>query len=254
MEPCELLEWDSQLFGARIARVSGPLRTDLDLARVNAWCDANGIDCLQWLAEGDQPSLGRLAHAGGFRFVDVRLELRRAVGPAEPPSAVESGVRRASPADLPAITLIASRVHTDSRFVQDERFADRAPQLFGRWIARDFERAAGVVLVVGDGTAIAGYCSCFLTPGDTCGTISLVGVAPGCQRRGVGQLLTREAIRWFVGRGCKEISVVTQAANVRAQRLYQACGFKTVGCRIWFHRWQTTHVPIRYPEIASGPG
>ena len=75
MEPCQLLEWDSQFFGARIARVSGPLLDDLDLARVNAWCDANGIDCLQWLAEGDQPSLGRLAHAGGFRFVDVRLTL-----------------------------------------------------------------------------------------------------------------------------------------------------------------------------------
>jgi hypothetical protein len=52
VEPCELLEWDSHFFSARIARVSSPLQDDLDLARVNAWCDANGIDCLQWLVAG----------------------------------------------------------------------------------------------------------------------------------------------------------------------------------------------------------
>jgi ribosomal protein S18 acetylase RimI-like enzyme len=143
-------------------------------------------------------------------------------------------------------------VHTDSRFVRDERFSDRAPQLFERWIERDLARESGNMLVIDDGAAIAGYCSCFLTPGDTCGTISLVGVAPHCRRRGVARSLTLAAIRWLKEQGCEQISVVTQAANVRAQRLYQACGFQTVGCRIWFHRWRTPHVPSRYPALAAG--
>jgi dTDP-4-amino-4,6-dideoxy-D-galactose acyltransferase len=54
---------------------------------------------------------------------------------------------------------------------------------------------------------------------------------------GVGRALVVNAIRWFSGQGVDSVSVVTQGRNVRAQRLYQRCGFTTRSVELWFHRW-----------------
>ena len=45
-EPCEMLPWDSEFFGLRIARVRGEMLSD-ELARnVNAWCAEHRVRCL----------------------------------------------------------------------------------------------------------------------------------------------------------------------------------------------------------------
>jgi ribosomal protein S18 acetylase RimI-like enzyme len=44
-------------------------------------------------------------------------------------------------------------------------------------------------------------------------------------------------VRWFSEEGVEVVSVVTQARNVRAQRLYQRYGFTTRSVKLWFHRW-----------------
>ena len=43
-----------------------------------------------------------------------------------------------------------------------------------------------------------------------------------------------------VARGIDRVQVVTQGRNVRAQRVYQRCGFVSAQLQLWYHRWFTT--------------
>jgi dTDP-4-amino-4,6-dideoxy-D-galactose acyltransferase len=54
---------------------------------------------------------------------------------------------------------------------------------------------------------------------------------------GLGRELVRAALTRIAESGAREASVVTQGANVAAQRLFQACGFRTASTKLWFHRW-----------------
>src|SRR5258708_11307126 len=75
---CEFLDWDSEFFGRRIARVNVSCLTEELVGEIDAWCRLNRIDCLYFLANATDRQTARLAQKNMFRFVDVRgtLELR----------------------------------------------------------------------------------------------------------------------------------------------------------------------------------
>jgi ribosomal protein S18 acetylase RimI-like enzyme len=64
-----------------------------------------------------------------------------------------------------------------------------------------------------------------------------VGLAPEAQGRGLGRQLIQAAIGFFERQAATRITVVTQGRNVRAQRLYQRCGFVTESLLLWYHWW-----------------
>jgi hypothetical protein len=86
--PCQALEWDSDFFGRRIARVQCQL-TPATAQDAVAWCWQNRIDCLYLtVACHDVPAV-RVAEANGFQLVDLRITLeRQLVGPPEPTPSV----------------------------------------------------------------------------------------------------------------------------------------------------------------------
>lgn len=234
--PAELLPWDSEHFGMRVARAAaGPLTADR-LAALDRWCEARGVDCLYLLADGDDFETLHRAPAAGFAFVDVRLTFDR---PAPAEAAPAPDVRPARTDDLPALRPIARRGHTDSRFYADRRFPrERCDDLYDRWIVRSVEGWADAVLVAeADGRA-AGYATCHRAA-DGSGSIGLVGVGEAARGRGLGGRLVAAALGWFAGEGVERVEVVTQGRNVAAQRLYQAHGFRTRRVEIWYHRWRS---------------
>ncbi len=44
--PCTYLDWDSDFFGVRIARVNASRLSEETVAPILAWCAAQAIDCL----------------------------------------------------------------------------------------------------------------------------------------------------------------------------------------------------------------
>lgn len=234
--PGVFLPWDSEFFGFRIGRANGARLDASARARLLAWSAEERLRCLYFFADGNDAATLEQAHAGGFKFVDVRVDLAmplRAGAPAELPQ----GVRVATAADLPALEAIARTAHTDTRFSKDAGFpTDRVAELYARWIQRDFREHQVLAWDAPAGGA-AGYVTCQFNAATRVGRIGLIAVAAEQQGRGAGRTLVEGALRRFAQAGCIEARVVTQACNLAAQRLYQAHGFRTAETHATFHRW-----------------
>jgi dTDP-4-amino-4,6-dideoxy-D-galactose acyltransferase len=224
MPPCERLDWDSEFFGRRIARVRS-------LAGALEWAAAERIDCLYFLADPDPESIAA-AEASGFRLVDIRVTLERPLGEApERPT----GIRPARPEDIPALRAIAARAHHGGRFDADPVFHARRAALYETWIENSCRGYADAVFVSSAENLAAGYVSCHLSP-EKEGSIGLLAVDTPFRQRGLGARLVNAALEYFRENGMRRARVVTQGANSASQRLYQNCGFRTVATQLWYHR------------------
>jgi ribosomal protein S18 acetylase RimI-like enzyme len=233
--PASLLPWDTEFFGFRIGRVNAA-RLDADSLRaVLDWSAREKVRCLYLSADPGCPVTLALAHAGGFQFVDMRVDFRAEL--AAGTAAAVAGFRAATAQDIPALTDLARVAHTDTRFFKDSRFpAARVADLYAEWIRRDF-RENHVFAVDGANGTPAGYVTCAVDAAGRTGRIGLIAVAADEQGRGLGRILVEGALHWFRGRGCRDVMVATQASNLVAQRLYQARGFRTAETKATYHRW-----------------
>jgi ribosomal protein S18 acetylase RimI-like enzyme len=231
--PCELLAWDTDFWGVPIARVLQPTMGSDERARIDDWAREHGVACLYFLARGDDPSTIRVAEDGGFRLVDVRVELvRRAKGMKGPP------LRLAEPQDVEALRSIARVAHTDSRFYADPNFTDeRCGDLYALWIERACAGWADAVLVAHEDGLPVGYMSCRLTGPGGRGSLDLLGVDESVRGRGIGASLVTASVAWLRGRGLRDVGLFTQGRNVGSQRLFQRLGFRTTSLGLWFHKW-----------------
>ena len=238
--PARLLTWDSEFFGCRVARVTGSTLTAAAVPELMSWCQNTSIDCMYLLADPSCPLTPRVASDSGFRLVDVRVTLSQEVDGSVTPAPggrQRQVVRVWQESDVVTLRGLARTSHRDSRFYFDGHF-DRqlCDLLFETWIERSCRGWARTVLVgVVDGE-VAGYLTCHVDD-PARGRIGLIAVAPAYRGVGLGRLLISSARAWFVASGCRVVDVVTQGRNVAAQRLYQACGFRTSALDLWFHWW-----------------
>ena len=207
----------------------------LDGARARAvdeWAEANEVECLYFLAAGDDPPSAHAAEEAGFRQMDVRVELAcRAQG-----GSLAEPVREARDEDQDTLRGIASSSHGATRFYADPNFPDDGcDALYDTWIRRSLEGWADGVLVGEVDGRVAGYVSCHLD-GAT-GSIGLIAVDESARGHGLGVDLASSAIAWCAGRGAERMTVVTQGRNVPALRTFQRAGFLASSLDLWFHKW-----------------
>lgn len=232
---CELLPWDSDFFGVRIARLLPPQLSPAAVTQALEWCTGQEIQCLYFLADPAHGETIELAEKNGFHLVDIRTTLARRTAPVETPGAPT--IRLYRDGDLESLKALARRNHSDSRFFRDSRFPkERAEALFETWIERSCQGWAQAVFVAEVDGIASGYTTCHIDK-DGAGSIGLLGLAPHARGRGMGSFLINEAISYFRRKDVSRISVVTQGSNLGAQRLYQKCGFMTDSVQLWYHRW-----------------
>ena len=235
----EVLPWDSEFFGLRVARLTRGTIDPSTCQQALDWGAAEHVQLLYFLADDDADSWG-VACDAGFRPKDIRVEMALDRTWPRPP-AHEIGdhvvLREAVPADLKDLLPIASSAHTDSRFFADAAVSrQKAHELYELWLARSVEKTIADVVFVAE---VDGRASAYITAriADHVGSIGLVGVGESARGRGVGTAMVQRTLQWFTARGVSEVTVVTQGRNTRAQRIYQRCGFFTNATRLWFHRW-----------------
>jgi dTDP-4-amino-4,6-dideoxy-D-galactose acyltransferase len=231
---CTLLEWDTEFWGIPVGLLEGD---DLDRERlraVDAWAAENAVACVYFLASSHDPAAAHVAESGGFRLMDVRVELRR---PAEG-TETTGALRAAGPNDLEPLRSIARESHGVTRFYADPGFPDeRCDDLYDTWITRSFEGWAAGVLVADAQAGPAGYVTCHLDEAASTGSIGLIAVHPEERGSGKGVELARGAVAWCRARGAEQMSVVTQGRNVGALRTFQRAGFLVETMGLWFHKW-----------------
>jgi dTDP-4-amino-4,6-dideoxy-D-galactose acyltransferase len=216
----EILQWDSDFWDLRIARVSEP------------WIDetVEEFDCLYLLADASDTDTIHEAEARGFLLMDVRVTLRSTHGSAK------SGGRPVEPEDVEALARIARRSHHLTRFYADPRFPDeRCDDLYETWIRNSVNGWADSVRVVGPVGAPVGYVTVHADRERS--QLGLIAVDESARGHGYGLHLARAALWEAWNSGCSRMTVVTQGRNVGAQRVFQRAGFVTVKTDLWFHRW-----------------
>ncbi len=243
MEPCEFLSWDTNFFGFRIARVRGNHLSDEQLPEILDWCIANKVRCLYFLAAVDDPHTVHLAEDAGFRQVDMRITFERNLldRNIQPVRNEREGIkiRPVEKGDVPLLQRIARDSYTMTRFYFDEGFPrQRAGDLYDVWIKQSCEGYADQVLVAEFHNEPVGYITCHLSEREPeFGSIGLVGISPKTQGSGLGGLLIQRGLDWYADRMVSRVEVVTQGRNIKAQRLYQRCGFLTSNVQLWYHKW-----------------
>ncbi|MEM7480891.1 MAG: GNAT family N-acetyltransferase [Acidobacteriota bacterium] len=235
----EILAWDSDHFGCRIARVVAKRLTP-DLGRqILERVDEEKVDCLYFLAESADQGTVRVAEDLGFRLVDIRLRMEadkaaRSLSPRDLPPGIS--IRPAVEEDLPGLRELSRDTFRHSRFYRDPNFPDTlCDALYEQWIENVFTAESGFVLVAGAPGEPVGYTAGRLQDG--VGEFDLLSVAPVAQARGLGQVLVERGIRWFFDAGAERVFTVTQGQNLRTQRVAMRAGIFPIGVEVWYHRW-----------------
>ena len=233
---CTYLEWDSQFFQRRIARLNRHRLDHSTMAECAHWCRHHRIDCLYFLADSNDLETPRLAEANDFHLTDIRMTLGRVVVPEDFAANSFDGFRHAREDDLRALRTIARTSHHDTRFYFDGHFEhEKCDLLYATWIENSFRGFAQAVLVAEADGEPAAYLTCHLN--DQASQIGLVGVGEGHRGKGLATKLVRAFLSWSREQGAPRALVVTQGRNLPAQRLYQRNGFITSSMDLWYHRW-----------------
>jgi ribosomal protein S18 acetylase RimI-like enzyme len=233
MTGCERLAWDSEFFGISIARIQANHLTDADAREAIAWCTANGIACLYFLADADDPATIRAVEMHEFRMVDIRVTLDCSAPLTEGRS---PAVRPYGEYDLAQLRETAREGHANTRFYSDPGFdRSRCADLYAAWIERSCRGWAQAVFVAEDDGAPAGYITCHRS--GACASIGLLAVDERSRGKGLGTQLVQACLSYLRMNAVQSVTVVTQGGNIDSQRLYQAAGFRTRSVGIWYHRW-----------------
>ena len=235
---CQFLEWDTNFFGFRIARVSIDYLNQDIVDSIDCWCSKQKIDCLYFLCNPYKRISIKSAERNNFHFVDIRLTFEVNLDNISliQDTDYEYSIRPVIQRDIPILKSIASTIYRETRFFSDNNFPeDLSSIMYEIWIEKSCDSYAESVFVAESNGELCGYITCNLD--NQYGRIGLVGVSPKYSSRGIGKKLINRSFQWFIEKGVNKVHIVTQGRNVRAQRLYQRCGFISKTVQIWFHKW-----------------
>ncbi len=235
-ELCQILAWDTNFFGQKIARISSTTLTTDEAAQVRAWATENSIACCYFRSNANDEISIRVAEENRMRLVDVRITFEQPISNTFS-KLVPDNIRLAQPEDIPKLQEIAKYSHQDSRYYFDSNFSRAdCDRLYKVWIERSCEGYADVVFVATMDDNACGYLTCHLQANKN-GQIGLIALAEKAQGKGRGTQLLQNARQWFQSQNVERISVVTQGRNINAQRFYQKSGFTASSVELYYHWW-----------------
>ena len=144
-------------------------------------------------------------------------------------------VRRATPADLALIGRLGALLVEEHYEFDPQRFlAARAgtPEGYASFISTQLEDTDKAVLVADDNGDVIGYAYAAIEGYDymslrgPAGVLHDIIVDPEHRGRGVGRLLLKAALEYFISRGVPRVVLSTAEQNEAAQRLFASMGFR----------------------------
>jgi ribosomal-protein-alanine N-acetyltransferase len=215
----------------------------LDRISVDEWLDAalpallptlrrRGVRNLAWMDHWDWA--GPYLAARGFHpltDVETMVKFDRSLPLANETTAT---VRAAAPEDIAGIARV-----DESAFAAHWRNSQAT-------VARRFQNSPLFMVAEIAGTVV-GYADGEIRPPSA--HLNRVAVLPDSQGRGIGEALLRRTLRQFWQEGAEQVTLNTQAHNLRARRLYRRLGFAPTGERAT--AWELA-LSRRLPRRADG--
>lgn len=239
-EKYELLDWDSEFLGVRVARIIPPKLDFVELGSVLEALRYNGVSLAYWAADGNSEESASAARDLGGMLVDNKVTYIADLSHFCDESFREMGLVEEYDGDF--VTEEMERLAIQSGEYSRFRVDPFIPQgkfeaLYRHWIAMSVAGVmADVIMVIrNDADMIVGMIT-LRKYGDG-GDIGLVAVDPGYRGKGYGRLLVMSALRFFFTHGCRYAQVVTQEQNIPACKLYEAVGCQVEKYSNFFHFW-----------------
>jgi ribosomal protein S18 acetylase RimI-like enzyme len=174
----------------------------------------------------------------GGSLTDVLLTFNCQLSKEREKSFISPTVGAATQRDMATVESIAREVFTIDHFHADQSLdAKKSSEVFSKWVSNAFASCPESLLVARKREVPVGFIICKvhkILPNYDVGVIDLVGVDPQTRGQNVGTALVMHALHWFRP-GVKSVYVGTQAANLRALRLYDKCNFRHVFAEATFH-------------------
>ena len=235
----QILDWDSEFFGIKVARIPAARLTTVELEQVMAEMKRGGVALAYWASDPNDEESQRAARMCHGYLADRKttfvMELSQGGGSVTSHDwIVEEYTDAVANSDLEQLAVeagVCSRFRVDPR-IPEEKFAE----LYKLWIRNSTNRRmADTVLVVRHAGKIVGMVTVKEKNGVS--DIGLIAADAAMREKKLGFALVRAAQEWARKRGLKRAEVVTQAENIAACNLYKKCGYKAAKTENFYHFW-----------------
>lgn len=236
----DLLEWDSQFFGFKVARINAACLGESPLRDLLSTLKAHGVVLAYWSSDSEDMRSQEAAKASDGFLADEKITYERMLSGESVALMTGLEVEITEYIDTPVngrLDGLAVQAGEFSRFCADPGIPRKKfVELYTLWVRGSLEkRLADVVFVARDQSSIVGFISAAVKDG--WGDIGLLAVDKKFRRKKIGRGLIAAAEKWLYERDCKSVRVVTQKRNTAACRLYENCGYNHVSAKNLYHFW-----------------
>ncbi len=232
------LEWDSQKFGYKIARINLIDFIDKDLTEVLEELKRLDYKLAYFSTQPyDIFSQNLITKLGGF-FAAENLMLARLIENEDKAITQSDKIRSMLHANItPRILEIALQAGYNSRFKTDPGFKNNEYyRLYKEWITKSLSGEIAMdVLVHEAGEEVSGLIT-VVKKGDNA-NIGILSVDEKHRRQGIGKELVQAAFKLAALKGYKKINVSTQRSNKNACLFYESLGFQVESSENIYHFW-----------------
>lgn len=228
------LPWDSDFFKARIFSIKVPPDTEPDIARLSNSLKAENAGMAYVFVEDGNHAWQSLLNEQGASLYDEKVTYGKAV-PEQTASVTDSVEVYKGELNNNLLSL-ALDAGFDSRFKKDPRFTAWFEPLYKLWITNSLNGSmADAVLVYESENSLVGMVTCKIKNGT--GSIGLIATDSHIRGKGVGSSLIQATDAFYISKGVKYSTVVTQATNIQACRFYEKNGFTLIKKEFVYHWW-----------------
>jgi len=235
----EILQWDSDFFGFKVARITSSGLSSRELVLMLKKLKGNNVKLVYWACDSEHVPPEKTVQDHGGLCVNERvtygvylpgLNLEKY----PPPFIVDEFTDSKASPQLEKLAVLSGRY---SRFNLDPNIPPhKFKEMYLLWINQSINGSmADHVFVVKINNLIRGMVTVSIQ--NEIGRIGLLSVDPDARSRRVGTTLVRFAQNWYISQGCKTAKVVTQKENVQACRLYEKCNYIEEITKNYYHFW-----------------
>lgn len=231
----EYLQWDSEFFGYKVARVIFDENGLWKFDSVTNEIKERNIRLTYLFSSPSATELNaRILSAGGILVDKKTIFLKNTQEHTKFNNSISEWQRSQPDQKLVDLALNAGIF---SRFFLDKNFTnDEYNRLYTKWLYKSVSGELALKTIIASSeNEITGFIT--LGKNNLRADIGLVSVDPVYRGKGIGSDLVRYADNLSHSMGFEQIGVVTQGNNINACKLYAGCGFKIDNITDVYHLW-----------------
>jgi dTDP-4-amino-4,6-dideoxy-D-galactose acyltransferase len=230
----EILPWDSDFFGYKVARINFCSENDWNNQLIRL--KEENVKLAYWQIDPGNEKFHHFASKNNGLLVDLKTTFAISIIPSMIDDSHLLETYKKSEPEQKLINL-GIQCGLFSRYAMDENIPrNKMEELYTLWIVNSVnKKMADDIIIYNVNGNIAGLITVYIK--NNIGNIGLIGVDETYRGQGIGKKLINASKQYFLSRGILNIEVVTQGENKSACNLYSGSGFHIDRQVEFYHFW-----------------